>query len=161
MSSASRKQVFELLRAQTAMQQRKLIELSEVCLAHEHRQMGERLAHLAKTGYWPEELGSTGIPRCPPYPSVYQSESRYRNVMATVAIFFNEEGLTGYGGICAKLANRPDLDERLSSRLAEEDKKASAHAEGQDIDHIAHGNSEVGREIGLAHEEDTGEPVNS
>ncbi|KAH8782771.1 hypothetical protein F5883DRAFT_708829 [Diaporthe sp. PMI_573] len=97
-----------------------LIEMSEICLMYEHEEMGTRLARVADDGCWDNDVGNADSQ------SVYDSEARYCDVVAQVAMFLNEKGLTGYGAKFARLAKRPDLIKHRSAIRGEKDKEESA-----------------------------------
>jgi hypothetical protein len=103
-----------------------LLGLSELCFMYENEEMGIRVAREADVGYWYNGVGNAGSSGHQAHPSVYDSEARYCDVVAQVAMFFNEKGFTALGAKCATEAKRPDLIKHRSANKGEKDKEESA-----------------------------------
>ncbi|POS70421.1 hypothetical protein DHEL01_v211184 [Diaporthe helianthi] len=171
MSSADRQRIMRELfpeeykaveeKAERNLKRSRIMLTSEMCLMYGHEQMGDKLARLAQDGYWSDQVGNTDSPGHQAQLSVYESEERYRDVMAQVAMFLNENGQIYYGGAVARRVNRPDLDKRPTRKSTGEDKKASAQSQEQHGDEIAQDKDEVEGEVGPDYEVDTQEPVGS
>ena len=138
-----------------------LLGLAELCLMYENEEMGIGLAREADHGYWYNDVGNAGLSGHRAHPSVYDSEARYCDVVAQVAMFFNEKGLTALGAKCAREAERPDLNKHRSAIRGEKDKEELVQSKGGDSEDIAHDKTEDRGELSRVAEDDTREPVDS
>lgn len=135
-----------------------LIELSTYCFMYEYEEMGGRLARLADDGHWDGDVGNVDSSAYRAHPSVYDSESRYCDVVAQVAVFFNEKGHTALGTKCARYANSPDLNKFRSANREEKDEEELRHNNGEESNDIVRDKGEDRGELAQS-EKDTREDV--